>query len=481
MCKTVTATGSGDLAEATPGGSVENEVSTIEIMDDSDEACVSSDIDSDFVDVPDPDDIAGGFNLKSVNPLHMNSPPEADITKDFRLSDLESKKIEVTFKTNQILKVEDDIFADIFDSGENVDAGQSANTIANTKLDAAFKKDDKHNPNDKKKADMANIMKDLDDEMNEVTKLDLESILSVENKHESEDDIGAIEKIYAREVVHDGFNSYAGKLSIEQKSGTMASSSETDMANIADLHTNEKSSPDVISNLAAVMRTPTKSLPLTPSQSQIISDEQTPPPKVPQPFFVKRTPSSKKKTNTETNVESDLQSNVVKNLFECEPTDPILDEQQAITAAANLLKASKSKNELEDIASKLRTDRTEMELERNKRDRLGVSITERMTNECMDLLKLFGIPYIVAPMEAEAQCAFLNQIELTDGTITDDSDIWLFGGQTVYKNFFDQNKYVQEFKAANIERLFHVDRHKMIQMSILVGSDYTSGMCALVV
>lgn len=78
-------------------------------------------------------------------------------------------------------------------------------------------------------------------------------------------------------------------------------------------------------------------------------------------------------------------------------------------------------------------------------------------------------------MEAEAQCAYLNEINLTDGTITDDSDIWLFGGRTVYKNFFDQNKHVLEYKSDNIHKLFHLDRHKLIQLSFLVGSDYTEG------
>jgi DNA excision repair protein ERCC-5 len=78
-------------------------------------------------------------------------------------------------------------------------------------------------------------------------------------------------------------------------------------------------------------------------------------------------------------------------------------------------------------------------------------------------------------MEAESQCAFLNAINLTDGTITDDSDIWLFGGKKVYKNFFNQKKLVMEFEVDNIERLFQMDRKKMIQLAMLVGSDYTTG------
>lgn len=96
-------------------------------------------------------------------------------------------------------------------------------------------------------------------------------------------------------------------------------------------------------------------------------------------------------------------------------------------------------------------------------------------------------------MEAEAQCAYLNEIHLTDGTITDDSDIWLFGGGTVYKNFFNQSKLVMEYKIENIESIFsefcsvlfflyfntlflELTRHEMILLALLVGSDYTTGL-----
>ncbi|KAF2882026.1 hypothetical protein ILUMI_24151 [Ignelater luminosus] len=79
-------------------------------------------------------------------------------------------------------------------------------------------------------------------------------------------------------------------------------------------------------------------------------------------------------------------------------------------------------------------------------------------------------------MEAEAQCAFLDDINLTDGTITDDSDIWLFGGKTVYKNFFNQHKNVMEFRAENIQHHFKLTREQMILLALLVGSDYTTGL-----
>lgn len=70
------------------------------------------------------------------------------------------------------------------------------------------------------------------------------------------------------------------------------------------------------------------------------------------------------------------------------------------------------------------------------------------------LLRLFGIPYITAPMEAEAQCVFLEKIGFTEGTVTDDSDVWLFGANVVYKDFFDSHKYVKQFKSIDIKQKF---------------------------
>ena len=55
-------------------------------------------------------------------------------------------------------------------------------------------------------------------------------------------------------------------------------------------------------------------------------------------------------------------------------------------------------------------------------------------------------------MEAEAQCAMLDVLGLTQGSITDDSDIFLFGGRRVYKNIFNQNKHVEMFESDAVQR-----------------------------
>ncbi|XP_049284683.1 DNA excision repair protein ERCC-5 [Anopheles funestus] len=212
-------------------------------------------------------------------------------------------------------------------------------------------------------------------------------------------------------------------------------------------------------------------------------------PHVPKPFFVNKTPPSSKKANQEAGTEKQTTSgkSVSKELFpepepipstsKQPPPDPKpVSAENLITEMADTLKESHTPLELKRMALDLAQTERELEREKNKQSRLGVSITDQMRNDCMELLQIFGVPYIVAPMEAEAQCAFLNQIEMTDGTITDDSDIWLFGGKKVYKNFFNQQKLVLEFTIEGIEQTFHMDRKKLIQLALLVGSDYTTGI-----
>ncbi|EAA14799.5 AGAP008939-PA [Anopheles gambiae str. PEST] len=218
-------------------------------------------------------------------------------------------------------------------------------------------------------------------------------------------------------------------------------------------------------------------------------------PRVPKPFFVNKTPPSAKKANTEEDAEPTKQTTpskpVAKELFPAEPVPstskqapppPAPPEPQPvraddlITEMADTLKEAHTPLELKRMALNLAETERELERERNKQSRIGLSITEQMRRDCMELLQIFGVPFIVAPMEAEAQCAFLNQLDMTDGTITDDSDIWLFGGKKVYKNFFNQQKLVLEFTIEGIEQMFQMDRKKLIQLALLVGSDYTTGI-----
>lgn len=92
------------------------------------------------------------------------------------------------------------------------------------------------------------------------------------------------------------------------------------------------------------------------------------------------------------------------------------------------------------------------------------------------MLRLFGIPYITAPMEAEAQCAELVLLGLVDGIITDDSDVFLFGGERVFKNMFNQSKTVECFLSTDLTRELGLDRSTLVRLAYLLGSDYVDGL-----
>ncbi|KAL1796885.1 hypothetical protein ACET3X_005425 [Alternaria dauci] len=112
-----------------------------------------------------------------------------------------------------------------------------------------------------------------------------------------------------------------------------------------------------------------------------------------------------------------------------------------------------------------------------KKDRRDADeVTQTMIAECQQLLTLFGLPYITAPMEAEAQCAELVNLGLVDGIVTDDSDTFLFGGTRVYKNMFNAAKFVECYLAQDLANEFSLTREKMIAIAQLLGSDYTTGI-----
>jgi len=106
----------------------------------------------------------------------------------------------------------------------------------------------------------------------------------------------------------------------------------------------------------------------------------------------------------------------------------------------------------------------------------AAQISSEMYSETRELLEMLGIPYLEAPFEAEAQCAWLNQEKLVDAVITEDSDAFLFGAKVVYRNAFAQNKFMEEYDARDFERELGLNRDLLIRMAMLLGSDYTEGV-----
>ena len=160
-----------------------------------------------------------------------------------------------------------------------------------------------------------------------------------------------------------------------------------------------------------------------------------------------------------------------------DPEDEELLAQLAMEAEeharfASTLNKKSAKENREAYERELKALRNQQKKDRRDAD----EVSHIMITECQALLRLFGLPYITAPMEAEAQCAELVHLGLVDGIVTDDSDIFLFGGTRVYKNMFNSNKFVECYLASDLEKELTLSRHQLISIAHLLGSDYTEGL-----
>ncbi|EPZ31147.1 XPG-I domain-containing protein [Rozella allomycis CSF55] len=104
-------------------------------------------------------------------------------------------------------------------------------------------------------------------------------------------------------------------------------------------------------------------------------------------------------------------------------------------------------------------------------------IDPELSSDIQKLLQLFGVPYLIAPMEAEAQCAFLEMNSLVDGIVTDDNDVFLFGGENILRHFFsNSNSELLNYKMSSIREKTGWSRNELIDLALLLGGDYCNGL-----
>lgn len=110
-----------------------------------------------------------------------------------------------------------------------------------------------------------------------------------------------------------------------------------------------------------------------------------------------------------------------------------------------------------------------------KFSRRTVRVTREHNAECQRLLKLMGIPYIIAPTEAEAQCAVLARAGKVYAAASEDMDTLCFDSPILLRHltFSEQRKEpIQEIHLDKVLTGLGMERKQFVDLCILLGCDY---------
>ncbi|KAG7107373.1 Flap endonuclease 1 like protein [Verticillium longisporum] len=110
-----------------------------------------------------------------------------------------------------------------------------------------------------------------------------------------------------------------------------------------------------------------------------------------------------------------------------------------------------------------------------KFSRRTVRVTREHNAECQKLLKLMGVPFIIAPTEAEAQCAVLAKGGKVYAAASEDMDTLTFETPILLRHltYSEQRKEpIQEIHLDKVMEGLGMERNQFVDLCILLGCDY---------
>lgn len=158
--------------------------------------------------------------------------------------------------------------------------------------------------------------------------------------------------------------------------------------------------------------------------------------------------------------------NGIKPLFVFDGAPPKLK-------SGELAKRFQRKSEAQEAHEEAKETGTAEDVE--KFSRRTVRVTREHNAECQRLLKLMGIPYIIAPTEAEAQCAVLARAGKVYAAASEDMDTLTFNSPVLLRHltFSEQRKEpIQEIHLDKVLEGLEMEREQFIDLCILLGCDY---------
>lgn len=104
-----------------------------------------------------------------------------------------------------------------------------------------------------------------------------------------------------------------------------------------------------------------------------------------------------------------------------------------------------------------------------------VKVTKQHVEDCKELLRLMGIPFIEAPGEAEAQCAAMVRNGSVFATGTEDMDALTFGCSVLVRHLTvsEARKLpIREFRLDRVLSEMEFSMEQFVDLCILLGCDY---------
>ena len=100
-------------------------------------------------------------------------------------------------------------------------------------------------------------------------------------------------------------------------------------------------------------------------------------------------------------------------------------------------------------------------------------MSKEMAEDAKRLIKLMGLPCIVSPEEAEAQCAELAKSETIHATLSEDMDALTFGTPNLIRGLNSKKQPVVEICLETVLSEMGLTMDEFIDLCILCGCDYT--------
>ena len=108
---------------------------------------------------------------------------------------------------------------------------------------------------------------------------------------------------------------------------------------------------------------------------------------------------------------------------------------------------------------------------------MSKEITQQEFEDCKELIRLFGFTIVDAIEEADSQLVELQKCGLIDYIVSDDMDIFAFGGKNMLKNFsVSSNKKIVEIDFDKFKLDTGFDQEMVVNLAILLGCDYCPKM-----